>query len=263
MAANIRDSQHPQPAGAPSVLADAYTGPLQGLSPPLHEREAPPETVDVRRTQDPDWLAPVLERFAAANGYDDRRGAASQWSKWYFNTVIVPGIAANLLLRQDLPSDPADAGIVLGDGAHAEQLVLPPAVYALPDPRPDTRFSALVDRYLRPLSEALSALTGISPRVFAGNAGNTFEYCVNALVDHPAARESDLEQARQLMTWRRLPDGRQNFLYQPVRYRTAADGTTARVRRMCCVRYLASGLGYCSNCPLAMEEAPHSADVCG
>lgn len=263
MAAKMQDSQYPRPAGRPSVLADVCTGPLQGLAPPLQECEAPPGTVDVRRTQDLDWLAPVLERFTASNGYDDRRGAASQWSKWYFNTLIVPAVAANLLLHQDLPSDPTDAGMVLGDGARAEKLVLPSAVRDLPAPKPDTRFSALVDGYLRPISEALSALTGISPRVFASNAGNTFEYCVNILGDHPAAQDHDLEQARQLMTWRRLPDGRANILYQPVRYRTSPDGGTARVRRVCCVRYLAAGLGYCGNCPLAVEETPPGAGDCG
>ncbi|MDN3516846.1 siderophore-iron reductase FhuF [Aquisalimonas lutea] len=263
MAANMQDSQYPRPAGGPAALADVYTGPLQQLSPPLHEHEAPAATVDVRRTQDRDWLAPVIERFAAASGYDDRRAAASQWSKWYFNTLIVPAVAANLLLHRDLPPDPGDVGVVIGNGAHAEQLVLPAAVYALPASPPDTRFSTLVDRYLRPMSEALSTLTGISPRVFASNAGNTLEYCVAVLADHPAAREGDLEQVRELLTWRRLPDGRSNFLYQPVRYLTGPDGSSARVRRVCCVRYLASGLGYCSNCPLAVGEAPSRDGTCG
>ncbi|WP_092160080.1 (2Fe-2S)-binding protein [Bosea sp. CRIB-10] len=75
-----------------------------------------------------------------------------------------------------------------------------------------------------------------------------FDFIVRRVEQVVGARPP-VADALTLMAARRLPDGRPNRLFDPVRYPEYKDGPT-RLRRVCCIRYLIPELGYCSTCPL-------------
>ena len=238
-------------AAAHSLLAPLYCGPLADLEPPRAPTAA---ATPLSRLADPEWLRPAIAAFATAHGHDDELAAASQWSKHYMAATVVPAVVANLLLARDITTLGTESvGALLSD----DNGVL--AIALTDDLAPVSasgagRFAGLIDGVILPAANALAGLTGASPRVFTSNAGNVFEYITSVVADHPDAPHGAAEPAYQLMARRRQPDGRANPLYQPVRYYTDAKGNRHRVRRLCCIRYRADNLDYCSNCPLLAEN---------
>lgn len=235
----------------PHALSTLYIGPLEGLTPPRVMPTPAPDALPARTLLEPAYLAELFTRFGAQYGHGDRRAVASLWSKWHFSRLAAHGLAANLLLERDLPLGLHDLHLVQSDEGQTAGLVLPHAGKPLAELGPEARFATLLDAHLTPLIEALAAATGASPKVFWSNAGNYFEHFASALADHPMAGPDVAEPARALMASRTLYDGRRNPLYQPVRYVTpTAPEAPARIRRLCCIRYLIDELGYCANCPL-------------
>ncbi|MDZ7853929.1 MAG: siderophore-iron reductase FhuF [Halomonas sp.] len=233
----------------PSSLARLYVGPLQHLAPPAIATVAP-AGMPARELLEPAYLDTLLERFGAQYPQGDRRAVASLWSKWHFSSLCGHGLAANLLLKRDLPLGLDELHLQQSPEGQTTGLVLRHAGRPLAELDPASRFATLLDGHLTPLVEALTAATGASPKVFWSNAGNYLEYFAGALVDHPMASPGLAEPARELMESRTLPDGRRNPLYRPVRYVQGDDGTPRRLRRLCCIRYLIDDLGVCGNCPL-------------
>ncbi|MGM0984373.1 MAG: siderophore-iron reductase FhuF [Pseudomonadota bacterium] len=244
----------------PSSLARLYVGPLRHLAPPTIAPAAP-EGMPARDLLDPTRLAALLERFGARYGHGDRRAVASLWSKWHFSPLAAHGLAANLLLERDLPLGLDELRMQQSPEGQTTGLVLRHAGRPLAELASPARFATLLEGHLAPLIEALAAVSGASPRVFWSNAGNYFEYFANALADHPLATADIAEPAREMLESRSLPDGRRNPLHQPVRYVEGNDGTSRRVRRLCCIRYLIDELGVCGNCPLACRQRAHAAET--
>lgn len=235
----------------PHPLARLFTGGLADFTPPSGA-DGPPGALDFRQLADPASLDPAVRMFARKAGLDDLRGAATQWSKWTFGALLGPALVANFLCDQDLPVQPQEAAVSLAADGGAERLHLPrvlPAVAA----DPAVRFQRLLEDYLLPVIAALSTLSGLSPRVFGNNAGNGFEYLTGLLKARSDASPAAASAAETLMSQHRLSDGRFNPFFQPVYYLPAGDAGPRRFRRLCCVRFLASGLDYCSNCPLLDE----------
>ncbi|SHF55465.1 ferric iron reductase protein FhuF [Modicisalibacter ilicicola DSM 19980] len=237
------------------TLAQCYTGPFAAADPPAMTISPPSEAIPAAELLDPHALAQLLGRFGKGYAEQDIRGVASQWSKWYFAAVLVPALLADLLLRRELPLALERLFLLLTDDGRVERLCLGDTGRSLPGAVGGQRFIALLDDNLAPLIEALSMLSGASPRVFWSNAGNVFENILNQLEQHPDADPGATEPARHLLERSCLTDGRRNPLYRPVRYVTQPDGTTSRQRRLCCIRYLIPELDYCGNCPLTHRPA--------
>ncbi|MDR5867399.1 siderophore-iron reductase FhuF [Halomonas koreensis] len=242
------------------ALSSLYIGPLEGLAPPEVSATPGPDARPARELLDPAYLDALFARFGAQYGHGDRRAVASLWSKWHFSALAAHGLIANLLLERDLPLGLDELHLRQSPEGQTSGLVLRHAGKPLAELEPTARFATLLDGHLTPLVEALAAATGASPKVFWSNAGNYFEYFASVIHTHPMASADQGEPARALMESRSLPDGRRNPLYRPVRYVTpAAPDQPARVRRLCCIRYLIDELGYCANCPLGCRPAGKAA----
>lgn len=237
-------------APAHPLLAPLYCGPLAELEPP---RAPSAEAVPFARLRDPEWLRPTVATFAAAHGHDDELAAASQWSKYTMAAAIVPAVVANLLLGRDTATPASGTGALLAEDNRVLAVALPNNLEPISAFGPE-RFTGLLENVIVPVATALARLTGASPRVFTSNAGNVFEFITGVVADHPDAPPGAGEPARRLMDRRRQPDGSTNPLYQPVRYHIDAEGNRHRIRRLCCIRYRADNLDYCSNCPLLAEN---------
>ncbi|SFU94971.1 siderophore-iron reductase FhuF [Halomonas korlensis] len=237
------------------ALSSLYVGPLEGVTPPRISAAFGTDALPARELLDPARLAALFDRFGAQYGHGDRRAVASLWSKWHFSALAAHGLAANLLLKRDLPLGLDELHLQQSPEGETTGLVLRHAGRPLAELDSHSRFATLLDDHLSPLVEALAAATGASPKVFWSNAGNYFEYFAGALDDHPMALPGVSEPAQALMASRALPDGRRNPLYRPVRYvEHVAPDRPHRVRRLCCIRYLIEGLGYCANCPMGCRR---------
>lgn len=249
----------------PLLLDALYTGPMDGLTPPQVGPIRPP-AVPMRDLLTPARFEAELVRFKAGYGYQseqgDRRALVSLWSKWHFGALLVPYLAANLLLERDLPVGLDEMGVCLTTEGRTERLQIAHAGRPLASLDAFARFSTLIDDHLTPLIGRLAALSGASAKVFWSNAGNTFEHFLSAFEAHPMAAPGVAEEGHRLLTSRTIVNGQRNPLYQPVRYfqpecqgEEANVSATKRVRRLCCLRYLLPELGYCGNCPLSNRAA--------
>ncbi|WP_299231601.1 siderophore-iron reductase FhuF [uncultured Halomonas sp.] len=246
----------------PHTLSPLYVGPLKSFPPPRVSMAPEAGTLPARNLLDPAYLDALFTRFGARYGHGDRRAVASLWSKWHFSALAAHGLAANLLLERDLPLGLDELYLRQSPEGQTTGLVLRHAGKPLAELDPHSRFATLLDNHLTPLIEALATVTGASPKVFWSNAGNYVEYFTSVIHTHPMAAADQGEPARALLECRTLPDGRRNPLYRPVHYVTPTEPERpARVRRLCCIRYLIDELGYCANCPLECRRAGKSSKV--
>lgn len=193
----------------------------------------------------------VIARFGAQYPGGDRRAVVSLWSQWYFSTLLIPSVAAILLLDRILPLPIDGVGVVLDEEKHHPVAFrLPHSGHAAPRPDPFERFHALVRCHLAPLITAISRSSGLSPRLLWSNAGGYFEWTVRELASRDPATEAAAAGERFLQS-RAWPDGWRNPLFEPVRY-VDEEGERVCRRRICCLRYLLPGMNGCGNlCPLA------------
>lgn len=237
-------------AARAALPEDLFSGPLARVPAPLIGPEAPPAAMAAERLREPARLRSLLERFGGAGVGHDLRGLASQWSKWYCNALLGPALAVDVLLRRQLPLGPGCVHVCLDDDARPQRLCLTHAGDRTWQTDPAERFAFVLD-HLAPLIEALATTSGAAPRVFWGNAGNAFEHALGLLERHPWASPDAASAGRTLLAQRYLAGGRRNPLHRPIEYCVAPCGTARRTRRVCCIRYLLPGVGYCGSCPLA------------
>jgi ferric iron reductase protein FhuF len=235
-------------------LAALFRGDLTGVGAVLVLKDDPRIFEPVSAMMQPDRLSAILERFSKIYPDPEPRAVASQWSKIYFSKLIVPSVAASLILDWRLPLDIDSTGILLDDLGQAEAFRLEgPGSTSNPQTAED-RFSFLVDVHLEPLIEAIRKVSGLSRNVLWSNAGNiienVIEYCAKAT---PSL--SGIVEARALLAARRKAAGTANPLFEPVRY-TELAALRTRKRRVCCIRYLIPSLDYCKTCPLSKRHLP-------
>jgi ferric iron reductase protein FhuF len=212
---------------------------------------APPAGAEPGDLRDPATLAARLSRFAYQYGEADGRGVATLWSKHHFAALLAPALAANLVLRRDLPVELPVLRTIAGPDGRTTAFLVPDGDDPAGGEGPE-RFDAIVEGHLRPMIDVLSAATRLSPRVLWSNAGAYLEAVINALGAVPQVDAAGLVAARALLSQPRLADGRPNPLAQPVRYLGAPP---QRVRRVCCLRYLIPSLTLCGTCPLPGRPA--------
>lgn len=227
------------------ALARLFRGPLEPFADSL--TLAPAEGArPAADLLEPETLRGLIDRLAAHYGDGDRRAVASLWSKSHFSTLMPAALAANLLLDLDLPVTLDEASVVADERGRTLRVALPHGGAPLDPERGEARFDRLIDGHLEPLIAALAAVSGASKKVFWSNAGNVFDFIVRGAGDL-GAPVAGVEAGLAVMAERRRY-GRPNPLYAPVSY-----PPSGRVRRVCCLRYLAPGVGYCGTCPVIPE----------
>lgn len=228
------------------ALAPLFTGPLEPFADSL--TLAPCEGAHpASDLLDHAVLRDRIECLAPSYGDGDRRAVASIWSKSHFSALMPAALAANLLLDIDLPIAIDRVDLVSDELGRTKQIVLPHPGKRLPAGEAGGRFDELIDAHVAPLVATLAKVSGASPKVFWSNVGNVFEFVIQKSRDLGAsAAASDAGLA--LMAARKTA-GRPNPLYAPISY--PPEG--GRLRRVCCLRYLAPAVGYCGTCPITPE----------
>ncbi|HEV2512924.1 siderophore-iron reductase FhuF [Bosea sp. (in: a-proteobacteria)] len=198
---------------------------------------------------DPERLTELLVRFGSRRYPGaDRRAVTSLWAKYHFATLLPPFLAIALLAEQELDVDIEAIGCTFSDDGATQSIHLRDAGKPAAPADAVERFLPLMDNHLVPVIAALATVSGVSRKVLWSNAGNMFDFIVRR-VEQAVGSRQPVADALALMATRRLPDGRPNPLFDPVRYPDDRDGPK-RLRRVCCIRYLIPELGYCSTCPL-------------
>ncbi|CUX06939.1 Ferric iron reductase [Agrobacterium fabacearum S56] len=233
-------------------LAGLFRGDLAAIGAALVIKDHTRSFEPVADLMQPDRLSAILEKFSTCYQKPERRAVASQWSKIYFSKLIVPSVAASLMLDWRLPLDLDLTGITLDELCRPQAFCLTHAGSAITSQTAEERFSFVVDAHIAPVIGAVARVSGLSHKVLWSNAGNIIENVVS-YCEKSAPIKISVEQARMLLGARRLSDGEPNPLFEPVRY-PDIGGTRIRKRRVCCIRYLTPSLDYCKTCPLLKQD---------
>lgn len=211
--------------------------------------------VPAARLLRPRALEEAVERFGARYPGGDRRAVASLWSQWYLGALVVPSIAAGLLLERVLPLGIDDIDVALDDeGGHAVAFRLPHGGRRDPGADVFERFEPLLRGHLEPFVGTLVDRYRVSPGLLWCNAGRYLQW----ILDEIEGREGDApppDTGRRLLTARSRPDGSPNPLHGTVRRVESEDERVPR-RRVCCLRFMLPGVRGCGNlCPLPEVRA--------
>ncbi len=198
-----------------------------------------------------DGVAWLLDEYRQCQPGEDPRALLSQWSRFYFLRLTIPVVAANLILGRELCVDLDSVEVILGNDGTPEAFRLPDEGHGFPVPPADgfARFRVLLEDNFAPLIQGWCQQVKVSPKVMWSNAANYFEWLIGVLESFglPGVPYAD---GRQIVEAPRYPDGRRNFMADPVRYVERTRGQPPlRQRRQCCIRYRLPDMPLCSNCP--------------
>lgn len=199
----------------------------------------------------PKGVAWLLDQYRHFQPGDDRRALLSQWSRFYFVKLIVPVVAANLVLGRELPVALDRIEVIIGDDGLPEAFRLPDdgAPFTQAPDNPFERFRELVDHHLEPLINGWNREVKLSRKVLWNNAANYLEWLIGAM-GGLGLPEAMLADGRELVETEQRSDGGRNHLANPVRYIERGEGLQPmRQRRQCCIRYRLPDLALCENCP--------------
>lgn len=247
-----------------SALAPLFVGDFAHYRDVLVLKDDPRPSFPARTLTQPDGLEWLLRRYAPNLPDADRRALVSQWSRTYFLRLIVPTVAANLVLNLELPVGLDTMEIVLDEEGLAAAFKIPHEgqVWTDTPEGPFERFRSLMDDNFMPFIEAMNKQVKVSRKVLWSNAANYFEWLISAMAHLPVP-EPMLKDGRALIDTERRPDGSRNPMYAPVRYVERKTGPSPlRQRRHCCIRYLLPDLDLCENCP-HIDNPPKGAKVAG
>ncbi|PVE26033.1 siderophore-iron reductase FhuF [Microvirga sp. KLBC 81] len=230
-------------------LAPGFTGSFQWYKDGLALPGEHPTTLSGRDLLDGGIADELLRHYAKTFPGADRRAIVSMWTQWHFGILIVPATAAILLLDRELPLELDHVSIALNGEGRTAAIVLPD------DGREGCvgeagRFSRLFEGHIEPLVEHFADRFRVSRRLLWANAAATFEW---ALEQAEALNPSQalLNEGRALLECRTDAKGRPNPMHGMV-LRCEDEGTLARRRKVCCLRYLLPGFEDCGSlCPLA------------
>lgn len=204
---------------------------------------------------EPQTLAGLLDRYATAQGYQNHRAAASQWSKFFFSHLIIPTLVSQLGGNQRLDMRPDHWQCLFSaDGVPvAFQFREPPSVAG-----DAADFGSLVDDAMRPIVTALYADCRLSSRVFWSNASMYFIWALGELETQAQLPAERLARSRDLLDRSQRADGGLNPFYHAHKALSpgALDGNqepAQHCRRLCCLRDLDPMWGLCPDCPRAVH----------
>lgn len=229
------------------VLTTCFTGDRAWIAGRMALAGARETSVPACDLLEPHTIRPIIDQFAELFPDCDRRAVVSLWAQWYFLALVTPSVAAALSLGRVLPVDIGEIGVALDPTGRPDVIVLgndgtvPPQGAA-------SVFDKLVPGNLEPLIAAMCRSFDIVPRVLWSNAATIIEWTLTQFA--PSVKDGDaLAEGRRLLEQRALA-GHANPLYEPVRY-VPENGTLARRRRVCCLRYRLKDVPHCGDlCPL-------------
>ncbi|MFW6010635.1 MAG: siderophore-iron reductase FhuF [Gemmatimonadota bacterium] len=228
-------------------LADLFTGELAHARGKIVLSDDSRYFVPAAELVRPSALDEVLARFGEAYGDGDARAVASLWSQWYLGTLVVPSVAAGVLLNRVLPLGLEDVGVAVDeDRGHPVAIRIPHGGRVDPMANAFQRFGPLVRDHLAPFVDSVAPHVGLSPGVLWGSAGRYVQWTL----DEIEGGEGGCAGGRRLLEETTWPDGRMNPLHETVRY-VAHEGSRVPRRRVCCLRYMLPGVEGCGSlCPL-------------
>jgi ferric iron reductase protein FhuF len=230
-------------------LDPLFAGPLEAYRGRLVPLEDPRPSIAGSDLLRPEVLGDRLARFARTYARPEPRAVASIWLKHHLAALLPVTVAAAVLMGRTLPVALEAVEVVEDAEGRTVALKLSDAGTSFAG-----NLESLVDGHLAPLIAAVSAASGLAPRVAWSNAGNVLDLLVRQLGELPLADRGPHDAAADLMRGRRLPNGRPNPLHEPVRLVPGPDGPR-RQRRVCCLRYLIPSLSLCAGCPLPARPA--------
>jgi ferric iron reductase protein FhuF len=202
-----------------------------------------------------DALHTILCLFADSHGINDRRAAATDWSKFFFARLIIPVVVIQSSTARQLDLNPNFWRIHCREDGTISRFVF--SRDPLIDNPAAGDMASLVDDVMNPLISALISECSLSPRVFASNAAMYYAWALDQLDQQNREPVPWCRPARALLDSPRRPDGGCNPFYAPFKSlpANALDGNgepTRACRRLCCVRDLDPSLGLCADCPRAI-----------
>jgi ferric iron reductase protein FhuF len=213
---------------SPKDLLSRLTGPLAPIRDRLSDGPEIRGVVPSAQLLEADTFACLMQSYARRFGVKPDGYLVSLWSQKYLATVIIPVIAISLIGRQAVHADIENTAIVVDDDGEPVALRLP---IAFTTEEADQAASLLISSYLTPLIEALARHSGLSRKVFLGNAAHYLAWIVRQLPGKTPAFN--------------LPAP----MTDAIRY-VEEDGLRVRRRKVCCLRDRIPGIEDCGSlCP--------------
>lgn len=186
------------------------------------------------------------------NQIEQRRARISMWSQWYFANLLPAWVIVSLSHNWQLPIRPDRLFISLQQQGLPGQLYFQGEAQAFtPDTNlPLARFTSLIEQHLRPVCQALAALSDMKPGIYWGNAAVRLHWGI----EQAALLNADTTDGLALINARTLSDGGKNPLFQPLRAEHPDNPDSPLFRRQCCLRYRLADHAMCSSCPLLLVE---------
>lgn len=183
---------------------------------------------------------PLTRHHAHAGG--DWRAACSLWSQLYFQTLVVPGVAFNLIAGEPVSLRLADLGVVLCPDRGAPTAFVRPSSPTPPDPA--DALAALVDDHLAAVIPALSRAGQLSQRLLWENAAWPLAFVLKEVIERCPAR------ALVVVAFLGRPATHSALRSALVLVQRAALDEMPFERRLCCMRDRIPGLSRCAGqCP--------------
>ncbi|THV20900.1 siderophore-iron reductase FhuF [Peteryoungia ipomoeae] len=213
---------------SPQDLLARLIGPLAPIRGRLSDGAEIRRVVPSAQVLEADAFAFLIESYARRFGVKPDSYLVSLWSQKYLATVIIPVMALSVIGGRAVRADIETTEIVVDDDGQPVALRVP-SDFTTEDG--DQAASLLVSTHLTPLIEALARRSGLSKKIFWGNAAHYLEWIV-----------------------RQLPGKISGFalpapMTDAIRY-VEEEGLRVRRRKVCCLRDRVRGVENCGTlCP--------------
>lgn len=213
---------------SPQDLLARLSGPLAPIRDRLSDGPEIRRVVPSAQVLEADAFACLIQSYAHRFGVKPDGYLVSLWSQKYLATVIIPVMALSVIGGKAVQTDIENTAIVVDDDGEPVALRVPSAFTA---EEADQAASLLVSTHLTPLIDALARRSGLSRKVFWGNAAHYLEWIVRQLPGiHPDFA---------------LPTP----MTDAIRY-VEENGLRVRRRKVCCLRDRIPGIEDCGSlCP--------------
>jgi ferric iron reductase protein FhuF len=214
--------------GSPEDLLARLSGPLAPIRNRLSHGPEIRRVVPSAQVLEADVFACLMQSYARRFGVKPDGYLVSFWSQKYLATVIIPVMALSVIGRKAVHAGIENTAIVAVDDGEPVALRFPSAFTT---EEADQAAFLLTSSHLTPLIEALARHSGLSRKVFRGNAAHYLEWIVRQLPGKNPAFN--------------LPAP----MTDAIRY-VEEDGLRVLRRKVCCLRDRIPGIEDCGSlCP--------------
>lgn len=213
---------------SPQDLLSGLSGPLAPIRDRLSHGPEIRRVMSSAQVLEADAFACLMQSYARRFGVKPDGYLVSLWSQKYLATVIIPIMALSVIGGKAVQTEIENTAIVVDDDGEPVALRVPTAFTT---EEADQAASLLVSTHLTPLIDALARRSGLSRKVFWGNAAHYLEWIVRQLPGKNPAFN--------------LPAP----MTDAIRY-VEENGVRVRRRKVCCLRDRIPGIEDCGSlCP--------------